>query len=146
MLNSNGSVSSLFLWCLAGCLALWPHATLSQCMGRDLAMHSKEKEESDSCSSCVRFKVSVSKFIRVAGSDNFVDGYGFVYSHTILTVIEPVELLGRRLTVEHTAVPDDGSIWLSVGEEAFIELSPVGLESPTVIIPAREVRIQKTEP
>lgn len=95
-----------------------------------------------SCASCVRLRVSVSDFIRVAGSDYFIDGSGIVCSHTILTVIESADFAGRRLTLEHVVVPDDGSIWRSVGSEAFIELSPVGPDSATMIIPVSEVSVQ----
>lgn len=145
MLGSDGSSGSRFQWGLASFFVLWSYITLAQGVGRDMVVHSDGKEESRSCPSCVKLRVLVSEFVRIAGSDDFVEGYGVVYSHTILTVIEPAALSGRKLTIEHTAVPAGGSIWRSVGAEAIIELSPVGLQSPTVIIPAGEVDIRKQD-
>lgn len=141
---SNRSQRIPFIWSLVGFCLLWFRIALGQeSSGDATAMHSGSDAKLTSCASCVQLRVSVSDFIPIAGSDYFVDGYGVVYSHTILTVLEPADFAGRKLTIEHVAVPDDGSIWRSVGDEAFIELSPVGLESTTVIIPASQVTIKK---
>lgn len=88
----------------------------------------------------MRFKVRVSEFIPIASSDSFIDGYGVVYSHTILWVIEPAEHYGRKIIVEHTALPEEGTLWRSVGEEALVDLPDAVLKFPKMIIPVFEAR------
>lgn len=86
----------------------------------------------------MRFKVQVAEFIPIASSDSFIDGSGVVYSHTIFSVIEPDEHYGRRITVEHTAMPEEGSLWRAVGEEALVDLPDAVLKFPQMMIPASE--------
>lgn len=145
MLNSNGSTKGSRRLIVFGLFSIGLVLPLAQAVGPHVSMKSKEEAASDSCSTCVELRVVVAEFIPIAGSDNFIDGFGMVYSHTILKLIEPPEFFGRSLTIEHTVMPETDSIWRSVGCEAFIELSPVGLESPTVIVPAREVTIRKAD-
>lgn len=86
----------------------------------------------------MRFKVQVAEFIPIASSDSFIDGYGVVYSHTMLSVIEPAEHYGRRITIEHTTLPEEGSLWRAVGEEALIDLPDAVLKFPRMMIPVSE--------
>lgn len=79
-----------------------------------------------------------SEFIPIVSSDSFIDGYGVVYSHTIFSVIEPAEHYGRRITVEHTALPEEGSLWRAVGEEVVIDLPGAVLKFPGMMIPVSE--------
>ena len=144
ILNFNGALGSLLRWGLVSIFAICSPIVIAN-DALALVERSENGDESTSCSKCVRLKVVVSKFIPVATTDDFVEGYGVVYSHTILSVIEPVDLSGRKLTIEHTSMPEEGSLWRSVGEEAVIALRPFALESLTVIIPVREVRIQDQE-
>ena len=143
-MNFNGALGSLLRWGLVSIFAICSPIVIAN-DALALVERCENGDESASRSKCVRLKVVVSKFIPVASADDFVGGYGVVYSHTILTVIEPGDLSGRRLTIEHTSMPEEGSIWRSVGEEAVIALPPFGLESLTVIIPVREVRVQDQE-
>jgi hypothetical protein len=89
----------------------------------------------------VRFKVVVSEFIPLASSDSFIDGSGVVYSHTMLSVIEPAMHFGRELTIEHVGSPDEGSEWSAVGTELIIDLPAFVLESPGLIIPVGNARL-----
>jgi hypothetical protein len=86
----------------------------------------------------MRFRVQITEFIPIASSDSFIDGYGVVYSHTILSVIEPAEQHGRRIIVEHTALPEEGSLWRAVGEKALIDLPDAVLKFPGMMIPVSE--------
>lgn len=86
----------------------------------------------------MRFRVQITEFVPIASSDSIIDGYGVVYSHTILSVLEPAEQHGRRITIEHTALPDEGSLWRAVGEETLIDLPDAVLKFPRMMIPVSE--------
>ena len=108
----------------------------------DLASFRRVLQRTDSDASpaaqLMRFRAQVSEFIPIASSDSFIDGYGVVYSHTMLSVIEPAEHYGRRITIEHTTLPEEGSLWRAVGEEALVDLPDAVLKFPRMMIPVSE--------
>lgn len=130
-------------WSCAFALLFSPDVVLAlfQEGERAVATHAEGAAEGKLSAAPVQLKVVVSEFIPLAGSDSFFDGSGIVYSHTLLSVVEPVTHFGRHLTIEHVVLPQEGSLWNAVGTELVIELPVYVLQVRDLIIPVGSVRL-----